>query len=361
MKKLCWLGVLLGLSMFISGCAATQYRDAATKIQTANPHAALEYVALAIQQKPDDPETRRMLDGLIKTISRDHEARIELMRREQSYDEAVVECDRVIASAHLVSSLPGGNAVLFHEERERAELAELAAGKSYQLALDYEAQNRPREAVDAYCQALGFRAAYKDAEQRRMSVMDSTTTKLFVTSAASRDEEASQQLLAAITPAALASRPRFLKVIRDETNATSKCTVCIESVTMDDSEWVGTSLKKDTEAFEVTNQKTGKVTYYPARHVDGMLYTRTLVCTVSGNFSVTPIRATDPQPAGTASVQATDSRQYAVWQGDKELLPSGVATLPQQPPELRSASILKIDCVRRLAANLGEQLFLAYK
>ena len=149
---------MLVSSMLLSGCASTQYKKAATQIQTANPHAALEYVALAIQQKPDDKEMRSMLDDLIKTISRDHERRIELMRREKAYEEAVAECDRVIASAQLVSSLPGGNTVLYYEERERAELASLAAEKNYDLAAEYESQQQSREAVDAYCRALGFRA-----------------------------------------------------------------------------------------------------------------------------------------------------------------------------------------------------------
>ena len=361
-QKACILSVSVGLSILLSGCVATQFRNAATQIQTANPHAALEYLALAIQEKPDDPETRRMLDGLIKTISRDHESRIELMRREKEFEGAVAECDRVIASAHLVSSLPGGNTVLFYEERERAELAELAADKNYHLALDYEAQKQPREAVEAYCRVVGFRAAYKDTEKRRMDILDSTTTKLFVTVDETKEGDAAKHLLSALGPAALASRPRFLKLVQDETNASSKCNISIESATLDDSGWIGKSLKRDTEAFQVTDKKTGQTKYYPARHVDGTLYTRTLTCSMSANFAVTPIRATDPQPTGTASAQAQDQKQYAAGlQGDAELLPQGVAGLPREQPAMRDPSTLKTDCVRHIARQLGEQLFMAYK
>lgn len=362
MKQIFLVVVLFVSSILVSGCASTQYKKAATQIQTANPHAALEYVALAIQQKPDDKEMRRMLEDLIKTISRDHERRIELMRREKAYEEAVAECDRVIASAQLVSSLPGGNTVLYYEERERAELASLAAEKNYDLAAEYESQQQPREAVDAYCRALGFRANYKDAEKRRMDLLDSSTTKLFVKSDAPAEQEGVQHLLTALGPAALASRPRFLKIVRDETNATSICTVSIEPATIDDTGWVGKSLKRDTEAYQVTDKKTGETKYYPARHVDGTLYTRTITCTVSASFSVTPIRATDPQPAGTASAQAQDQKQYAAnLSGDAGLLPAGVVNLPRQQPALRDPSALKTECVRALAQKLGEQLFMSYK
>jgi hypothetical protein len=349
-------------SMLVSGCASTQYKKAATQIQTANPHAALEYVALAIQQKPDDKEMRSMLDDLIKTISRDHERRIELMRREKAYEEAVAECDRVIASAQLVSSLPGGNTVLYHEERERAELASLAAEKNYDLAAEYESQQQSREAVDAYCRALGFRANYKDAEKRRMDLVESSTTKLFIKSESPEDADSLKHLMSALGPAALASRPRFLKLVRDETNATSICTVSIEPATVDDTGWVGKSLRRDTEAYQVTDKKTGETKNYPARHVDGTLYTRTITCTASASFSVTPIRATDPQPAGNASAQAQDQKQYAAHlSGDAGLLPPGVVNLPRQQPALRDPSALKTECVRALAQKLGEQLFMSYK
>ena len=362
MRKICLLVALSGMSIILSGCATTQYQKAATQIQTANPHAALEYVALLVQQTPNDPETRLMLDGIIKTISRDHESRIELMRRENSYEEAVAECDRVIASAQLVSSLPGGNTVLYYEESERAELASLAAEKNYDLAAEYEAQKQSREAVDAYCRALAFRANYKDAEKRRRDLLESCITKLFVTSDGSSEQDGVKHILAALGPAALASRPRFLKIVQDETNATSICNVSIESATIDDTGWVGTSLKRDTEAFQQTDKKTGEVKYYPARHVDGTLYTRTLVCTMSANFSVTPIRDTDPQPAGTASAQAQDQKQYAAnLRGDADLLPRGVVNLPREQPAIRDPSALKTECSRALAKQLGEQLFMAYK
>jgi hypothetical protein len=178
----------------------------------------------------------------------------------------------------------------------------------------------------------------------------------------SKDQEANQHLLSALGPAALASRPRFLKLVQDETNATSKCTVCIESATIEDTGWVGTSLKRDTEAFQITDKKTGQTKNYPARHVDGTLYTRKLVCSVSANFSVTPIRATDPQPMGTATAQAQDLRQYAGGlTGDAELLPQGVVSLPRESPALKDPAALKTECVRNVARQLGEQLFMAYK
>lgn len=361
MKKAGLMGVLLGVSILMSGCASTQYRNAATQIQTANPHAALEYLALAIQEKPDDPETRRMLDGLIKTISRDHESRIELMRREKAYEEAVAECDRVIASAHLVSSLPGGNTVLFYEERERAELAQLAAEKHYQLALEYETQKQPREAVDNYCRALAFRLNYKDAEKRRMDLLNSATAKLFMTCAGSKEEDAAKSISVALGPAAMAGRPRFLKITPEETNATSKCMICVESISCEDTGWRATSLDKHMDAWSSTDKKTGKTTYYPARDVRGILYNRSVSCSMTANFSVAPIRATDPSPAGTASEAVTDSKAWANWSGDEGLLPRDVAALPRQEVALASPDVLKTHCVRRIVRSLGEQLFSAYK
>ena len=352
---------LLGLSIILSGCVSAQYRDAASKVQSVNPNAALEYIALSLQENPNDPKTKILLDELIKTISRDHEQRIELMRREKSYEEAVAECDRVIASSHLVSSLPGGNAVLFHEERERAELAQLAAEKHYQLALEYESQNQPREAIDNYCRALAFRLNFKDAEKRRMDIMSAATANLYVTCDGSKEEEVAKGIVVGIGPAALAGRPRFLKIVQIESNATSKCTVNVESVANADSGWLVTSLNKHMDAWSQTDKKTGETTYYPARDVSGSLYTRSVSCSVSANFAVIPIRATDPGPAGTASESASDSKQWANWSGDGGLLPSGVSSLPRQEVALADPSLLKTLCVRSIVRNLGEQLFESYK
>jgi len=274
------MSVLSGVAILMSGCMASQYRKAASDIQAANPNAALEYIALSLQANPDDQQTKLMLDDLIKTISRDHEQRIELMRREKAYEEAVAECDRVIASAHLVSSLPGGNAVLFHEERERSELAQLAAEKHYQLALEYESQNQPREAADNYCRTLAFRLNYKDAEKRRMDILSSATAKLFVTCDGSKEEDAAKDIARSVGPAATAGRPRFLKLESVETNATSKCTVVVESVAHEDTGWRETSLNKHIDASSYTDKKTGKTTEYPARDVRGSLYTRTVSCSM---------------------------------------------------------------------------------
>ena len=361
MKRLLFMGVVLGIGVLMSGCLSTQYRKAASNIQATNPNAALEYVALSLQANPEDAETRLMLDSLIKTISRDHEQRIELMRREKAYEEAVAECDRVIASSHLVSTLPGGNAVLFHEERERAELAQLAAEKNYQLALEYESQNQPREAADSYCRTLAFRLNFKDAEKRRMDILSSATTRLFVTCDGSKEEEAAKDIARGIGPAATAGRPRFLKMESVETNATSKCTVTVESVAHEDTGWQATSLDKHMDAWSSTDKKTGKTTYYPARDVRGMLYNRSVSCSMTANFAVTPIRVTDPSPAGTANEVATDRKSWANWQGDQGLLPNGVAELPRQEVTLADPTVLKTHCVRRITTNLGGQLFSAYK
>lgn len=348
-------GVLL-----LCSCQTAQYRDAALKLQPSNPHAALEYAAKAVQLDPTDVSAQIALQGLVKAIAADHEERIALMRREHSYEEAVAECDRMMASAHFVSMLPGANMVLPYDAKERGELAGLAADKHYQLGLAYEAQGKSRDAVDAYSRTLAFTAAYKDAEKRVVNLRHANTTQLFLAADASREQDCARQLANSLTSVAMEMRPRFLVICPDETNATAKCIVTIEDASITDSDWVGTSLNKDTDASSWTDNK-GVVHVIPAMHVRGMLFSRSVTCTAAANFRVASVRATEAQPSGTANARAGDQKEYAVWQGDWQLLPSGVQNLPQTPPGLASPAALKAECVRSLARTLGGQLFLAYK
>ncbi len=350
----------VGGCLLLSGCLTAQYRDAAMQLQASNPHAALEYAAKAVQSDPTDVGAQMALQGLVKAIASDHEARIALMRRDRSYEEAVAECDRVMASAHLVGMLPGVNIILPYDEKERGELAVLAADKHYQLGLSYEAQGKSRDAVDAYSRALAFTAAFKDAEKRIVALRNASTTQLFLSAGEAKEAEYTRQLMNSMASVAMEMRPRFLGICASETNASAKCVVSIEDASITDSGWVGTSLNNDTPESSWTDKK-GVTHVTPAMHVRGMLYSRSVVCTASANFRVTSERVTEAQPSGTASARAGDKKDYAVWQGDGQLLPPGVQNLPQTPPALASPASLKADCVRTMARNLGQQLFLAYK
>lgn len=353
--------ILMGFAVLFQGCASMQYRKAAIQVASSNPHAALEYISLSLQKSPSDSETRRLLDDVLKAISREHEACIERLRNDKNYETAVAECDRVIASAYYVRSFPGGNIVLYYEERNRAELSELAAEKNYKLGTEYELQKKNREAATAYCMALGFRATYKDAEKRRDAMMDAAMTRLYIKGVeTSNEREFTQAICLGLGPAALQERPRYLKIVGDETNATTLCSVSVQPVNEQDTGWVSKAGRADP-TFIVTDQYGNKKKIQ--KHATWTVYSREISCRMSGGFSTEVKNQVQAlaAPGGNASYVAADSGKYAECQGDMDAVPKDIQSLPGDPPVMKDKETLRSECVRGIIGQLGNKLFLAYK
>ncbi|MEA1927451.1 MAG: hypothetical protein U9N73_04545, partial [Candidatus Auribacterota bacterium] len=346
--------------IYLSGCASSKSLDAARQMQPINPHAALEYVALCLQDDPDDDDARELLDSIIPAIVYEHENRVTSMIQAGAYEDAIVECDRVIASSYLVRTMPGGPYNLYYQENQRAELTGLAAGKAYKEARKFEVADDFRSAVDGYDRALGFVENYKDAAIRREKILDSVISRLYITcDDPDRDPRAARIITRGIGSTVMSQRPRFLKLARDRDSATSICTVMIEDANFRDSGWISNhdSKKVEVDVYNKKGEKTGTV----EKRAYWTVYRRETAFTLLAGFTVRSENSDEPVPSGRASKTASSEVSYARWHGEKSGVPSDVLDMPGSPGSPKSRKTLTAECASAVVRELGHKLFLGYK
>ncbi len=346
--------------IYLSGCASSKSLDAARQMQSINPHAALEYVALCLKDDPGDEDALDLLDIIIPAIVYEHENRVTSMIQAGAYEEAIVDCDRVIASAYLVRTMPGGPYNLYYQENQRAELTGLAAGKAYGEAEKFEADGDYRSAVDGYDRALGFVGNYKDAAARREKILDSVTSRLYITcDDPGIDPQAARIVTGGIGATAMSQRPRFLKLAKDRDSATSICGVMIENASFQDSGW---NSNRDSRRVEVdVYDKKGKKTGTVERRAYWTVYRRRTRFTLSAGFTVKSEVAGEPVPSGRASKSAFSEVSYAHWSGERSGVPADVLDMPSSSGPPKTRSTLTGECAGSVVRELGHKLFLAYK
>jgi hypothetical protein len=346
--------------IYLSGCASSKSLKAARELQPRNPHAALEYVALCLQNDPDDSDALDLLDSIIPAIVYEHENRVTSMIQAGAYEAAIVECDRVTASAYLVRTMPGGPYNLYYQENQRADLTGLAAGKVYGEARKFESDGDFRSAVDGYDRALGFVENYKDAGSRREKILDSVTSRLFITcDDPGIDSQAARIVTSGIGTTAMSERPRFLKLAKDQDSATSICNVVIEDADFMDSGWNSNhdSKKVQVDVYNKKGKKTGTV----ERRAYWTVYRRETRFTLAAGFAVKSESAGEPNPSARASQTASSDVSYARWHGEKSGVPSDVLSMPSSSGSPKSRSTLTGECAGAVSRELGHKLFLAYK
>ncbi len=345
---------------FLAGCASSKSYEAAKQMQSVNPHAALEYVALCLQDDPDDEEARELLESIIQAIVYEHEARVASMIQAGAYEDALAECDRVIASSYLVRTLPGGPYNLYYQENQRVKLTALAAEKAYREGSRFETDGDFRGAVDAYDRALGFVENYRDAAVRRDRLLESVTTGLFIVcSDPGSDREAARILVAGIAATVMSERPRFLKLAGERDTATSICNVVIENADFSDSGWVSRN-----DSCQVTiprYNKKGKEIGTMERMAYWTVYRRQISYRLSAAFSVAAKNGGEPEPSARATQTESSEIAYARWWGEKSGVPSDVLDLPSSPGIPPTRESLLGECAGKVSRELGHKLFLAYK
>ena len=347
-------------AIYLSGCASSKSLDAARQMQPINPHAALEYVALCLQNDPDDEDARELLDSIIPAIVYEHENRVASMIQAGAYEEAIVECDRVAASAYLVRTMPGGPYNLYYQENQRAELTGLAAGKVYGEAQQFEADKDFRSAVDAYDRALGFVENYQDAALRREKILASVTSRLYITcDDPGIDPQAARIVTRGIGATAMSERPRFLKLASDRNSATTICGVVIEDANFMDSGWISNrdSKKVQVDVYNKKGEKTGTV----ERRASWTVYRRETTFDLAAGFTVKSEIKAEPVPSARASKTASSEVSYARWYGERSGVPSDVLDLPSSPGSPKSRATLTGECAGSVSRELGHKLFLGYK
>lgn len=354
-------------SLCASGCAAGAFCDAAEALQTKNPHAALEYCGLSLQADPGYEPTHSLVETkLLKLIATEHEAKVAAMVAAGNFEQAVADCDRVVASAALAGTLPGGSFQIYHEDH-RADLAGKAAEKFYLLGQRYQEEGDARRAVWAYLRTLGFRVAYKDARARYQTCLEAAKVRMLVSAEQGGEDARAVQAVAQGIPRAAQGRGlQFLEFVFDRGQAQAVCVVKAETASFHDTGWQ--SQQGQNEVWvDRRDPNTGAVLIDPAtgqslkdrKAASWTTYSRQVSYQVQFSFQVqTPA---GPGPTGSAGRQGADSGAYAVVQGDAEAVPMDVGSLPNSPKQLKTRDTLATECAAGVIEELAHQLFLAYE
>ncbi len=363
------LGPLLAAAPLLGGCAAGQFYDAAAAIQTRNPHAAMEYAALCLQEDPEHRDAHILVgEKILKLIAMEHEAKVKAMVEAGNYEQAVADCDRVVASAYLARTLPGSNYQIFHEDH-RAELAGQAAEKFYRLGERYRDEGDPKEAAKAFRRALGFRTSYRDARAQYDACVAAAKTYLYVAcDARGADPEAVRVILEGIPRAARQRGLAFLEFVDEPGQANAVCRVRVEEAAHHDTGWQAREgsnevwvTKRDPNTGQaIVDPKTGQALQEKKRGW-WTEYSREVSYRFRVGFTVEPRRAGDPAPSGSAGASRSDAGRYAQWSGASAAVPLDVQSLPSSPSRLRSRRDLAVDSASACIDDLAHQLFLAYE
>lgn len=160
----------------LSGCAAGKYYDAAQRYRSKNGHACLEYLALCLKEDPNHEEAKAMALEVGRALAEETASKTEQMSRDGKYEGAVGECDRMLVSANLISTMPG-NMSVFADADLRARMADKAAAQFYEQGTGFESSDAKKAAI-CFRRALGFKKGYKDAQARYNKAREAALIKL---------------------------------------------------------------------------------------------------------------------------------------------------------------------------------------
>jgi hypothetical protein len=360
MSRASWRASLgVAAAILLHGCAAGAYFDAAVDVQSSNPHAALEYVAQCLEVDPGYTAAHDLLtEEILRNIALEHEAKVASLTAAGSYEEAIADCDRVVASAHLARSLPGSSYQIFHEEH-RSHYAGEAAQKFYDIGQDYESQRDPKEAAKAYRRALGFRTNFEDARARYQACVAAARVRIAVTCAdPGRVRRAADSIVRRLGPATRERGLEFLEFVSSPEQADAVCEISVFS-TFHDTGWQGSNDQAQREVQE-TDPNTGQKVKVIKR-AQWTIYERTTSIDLTATFSVRATRGQTPEPAGQESTSARDQGRYATWSGDRGTVPAWVLNLPSTPVNLKDEQVLASESADAVIDRLAHQLFLAFK
>ncbi len=357
--KLVVTGRAVTMLILCGGCASQQYRQEAVRVQSINPHFALEYAAKALVADPDDQSNADVTRTILGAIAEDHRNRVKEMDNSGDYEGAVVDCDRVLASADFAKKFHG-KFNLPYDEGERKDFAEKAAEKYYKQAQEFEGQKQLREAVDAYCRCRSFRINYKNTEQAVEALKEASIIRMFVSQKVTVPGSggAVNQLATSLPQLTGSYRPRFLVFIQDQGKATSSNEVTISDLSFTDAGWVA---RQDKNAVQTPYKDQYGVQHVKNYAAVWTLYTREIACFVTAGYSVTTVRQGDPSGAGSSSKTSNWTGRYVQWSGDEQALPAELKQLPNSPPAAPSQTAMVSDAMRPISRDLASQLFQNYK
>lgn len=350
--KLFLTTLIVIISFVITGCA-NPYLTAARRVQPQNPHAAIEYIILALQEDSEDDDVLEFLDNSIQAISFEHEKKIKSLTKSKAYEDAVAECDRIIVSANIIGMLPGGNYNLYYKDNQRQNLAKLAAEKNYQIGIISHEEGKTKEAVNSFDKALGFVSNYRDINQRRKNILQEATAFLYIDLEDSNiDNELASLLSNSLETNTRKKRPRFIKFVDNKNEANGICSLNIIT-DFYDTDWVSKSERKTVSVPQ------GK--RYVHKRGNWTLYTREQKFEITLELDVKSQKDGLPEPSISATEKAEDLSAYARWSGAKAAVPDYIKELPNDPPNPKDKDLLMREAAKKTVEKLSRELFLIYK
>ena len=347
MKRLGFRAAGVGGVLALAGCATSAYLGAGDKLRGKNPHAALEYYAKALESSPGEKEILDKIDKVAKAIADKHNSFVQGAKSSKKYDQAVADCDRVIATQNFIDQ--GSSQVqIYHDREERSRMAKLAAGQQYDRAANLFDQGSFKKAAKGFRRALGFVAGFKDAQGRYEACRSQAVVTVAVApfrcanhgtpGLANRFRQELHGLVAELNP-------EFMKIAMDESSAAGgpqqKLTGIVNGG-FQSTPWV----PRPQQNRGVFSRETGQFDQYgnPVYQqyevvATWTLYTRKTSASLELNFSIEGADGTGVL-SGRKTLRAGDSRQYATqFGGDvndpnyQSVIPTHIRNLPNTPVE----------------------------
>lgn len=363
----------------LSGCAASKYYGAAQEMRSKSRTGALEYLALCLEADPANQEAITMIDEIGKEIASEHAQTIKGLERAKKYDQAVAQCDRVIALRQWVKGLPG-KIDIYHDQAERARLAQAAAEKFYDEGQKLEAQDNAKKASVAYRRALGFVPAFKDAEERYQRNRSAAMVRLCVYPFNCSDGVGflADSVRADLAAKIVDLKPEFLEVVDDPSSAAHYLEGQVQAQFSD----TGWRAQKESNTIykervigqrEVVDPQTGAVSYEDEVETyevtaTWMVYTRRTEAGLTLSYTIKSNKGAGVASGRATTDKASDETQYVAnfagapdgeWE---EAIPNSVHEMPTAPQDPAGIEELagRIS-VQAALTDFAQKIFEKYK
>jgi len=345
----------------VTGCVSSQFVDAGLKAERKNPHSAVEYLASALEEDYKNSDAIDALNSTMASIRANYEDLKLQAKRSGNFEIAVAECDRMIATAKVISSIPGRKWALNFNPGERVALANKAAEKYYRIGVKYQNEKRYKQAIVAIDRSRGFVSDYKDSTAIRTELEQHAVERMYVI--AKDYSQDSKKVVACnvaekLCPYLLEKAPRFVKIVSTPEQASVFCEMAINTAQYKDS---GEIAKKDQRTETYREYDSSGKSRKKTRSVRWVHYKRTTGYDLHASLSLHKAADKSLIKSETAKATEKDMVQWATYSGDKEALPSGISKLPNSEVAPKDKEVLINSCVDEVSKSLATKLFLHYK
>ncbi|MBI3723341.1 hypothetical protein HY251_05220 [bacterium] len=358
--------LLAGLAAASAGCHS--YYRAAERTRPQNPHAACEYLAKCLEDDPNDEDAIKLLNEIGKKIAVDHSEQVAELERSGRYEDAVAQCDRVIATRVLIAQLPGKVDVV-HEAEERSKNAVQAAAKAYAVGLNLEKQHDQKGAARRFRVAMAFVPGYRDAPAHYAAMVKAATLRCAFAGfhgnnyGRSLARDAGERFKNKIVE----MNPEFLEIVgANDASARGRLTGVIDA-DYGDTGWVGTRGRNSIQVNDTNPDGTWKVDangnfIFKTVSASWVVYDRTTSMTLTIKYEIVDAKTGGSLDAGQFSANDSDSGRYAGdFRGDMNAVPYDVQGMSRDRPGLRTFQDLAKPKVEVAVDEMSAKVFRRFK